>query len=54
MHSTVLVKLDYQTALVKLRDMQSLVCCKFMVILPLMNDISNRMKSCRRFMLFSP
>lgn len=38
MHNTVLVKLDYQTALVKLRDMQSLVCCKFMVYCITINE----------------
>jgi len=38
MHSTVLVKFDYQTALVKLRDMQSLVCCKFMVCYITINE----------------
>jgi len=38
MHSTVLVNLDYQTALVKLRDMQSLVCWKFMVCYITINE----------------
>lgn len=38
MHSTVLVKHDYQTALVKLRDMQSLVCYKFMVCYITINE----------------
>ena len=38
MHSTVLVKHGYQTVLVKLRDMQSLVCYKFMVCYITINE----------------
>ena len=38
MHSTLLVKLDYQTALVKLRDMQNSVSCKFMVCYITINE----------------